>query len=1249
MTTTESPNLLSLHPKNLSDEEFSVYKTEFEKVLNDPLCKNIALSGPYGAGKSSVIEKLKKKQTDHGEKWVTVSLATFKGANEKEQTGTDSERDAVEAEILRQIVHKVGTSKAPKSRFRKLDDRKWFVDAGIAGAVLAFAILSAYLASAFERLVNLQSSFLDQFAFAAWAIIVGLGLYQAVRSSAVSKFIKRIKIFDAELEITPKDSNSSPYERCVDEIVYLLNASEIDAVVFEDMDRFDSIDIFEKMRNLNGLSNDSRINDKKKSQEVKPLRFFYLVRDGLFDNPHDRTKFFDYVIPVVPYIDPNNALDITKGALCNVGISVDGGFLYQLSSYIDDPRIAHEIADEAFHYKAALLDKRKPMDGDLERLVAILAYKALFPKDFELLQVGRGYLHEVLCGKQRLITSFEKTNKEKRDELYSELEEIEHQLEASEDELICMYGAPQINGISRYTNHNPENFDPHAFLEDVRSNSQFRYEIESLMEALKANERFQQRKLEARKDANRRSEVIRSQIDKIDKQHALLRAMSIKELVDELPNADALFNFDRNEINRGEDYEELSMEAVLNNPSFPMIRFLVSSGWIDESYNRYISIFYSESLCAEDDVFLSAIKQAKPIDLEYKPKAPQEIIRRMDRGMFSRESIRNPWLVSALFDTDDSEKIDLFMESVKRSGGIQYLAQFIASEQFNPKIFVELFAHYDDPFTELLNDEGISDNDKRCFCKRYLAHGGDSLLSDDPDGALAKYISNDPRFLEEDSRFEDSTIEKGIRAIGYRAEAIDFTTASRVLLDYVYENRLFAPNAFVIDGFLRLEQGAIEHMNNGTLITVAFRQQNGPINDVVFRDLDYFVSSVMREAQAPLVDAPECVIAVLNNENVRNETAVSYIGALEGVEIEDAAQVKSPKYRNLLLTFQLVECNAWNIISYYKWSDNSISDKLAGLIEHKGAPNGLDLEKCRTADVDGCDIIRQIVDCSEISVQNKKAFLQECGFSFSSYDIDSLSDETIRAMLEVKAIDMNGEMLDKFRLLKPNLILDYIFSDIDGFLSLVETDSLGESTRDIEESELLGLLSASIDVEKKLDALSYFNGSISLNPDYEEAVNDAIISEHFSQEDVPNLPFYYQKRSGMSKKLIAVKVAECSGAAIDEEVNLGWDLLCDALNALKEDRVRALQLLEMFCRCYATEGDRSHVLRCFKAAGLEEYIKLIQKSQSLIPVSDADDSMLLAMVNLQMCGTISPEINSEGLRRVYSKGGKRPKKGSPRL
>ncbi len=36
MTNEEKPILLPLHPKELSDEEFSVYEAEFEKVLSDP-------------------------------------------------------------------------------------------------------------------------------------------------------------------------------------------------------------------------------------------------------------------------------------------------------------------------------------------------------------------------------------------------------------------------------------------------------------------------------------------------------------------------------------------------------------------------------------------------------------------------------------------------------------------------------------------------------------------------------------------------------------------------------------------------------------------------------------------------------------------------------------------------------------------------------------------------------------------------------------------------------------------------------------------------------------------------------------------------------------------------------------------------------------------------------------------------------------------------------------------------------------
>lgn len=110
---------------------------------------------------------------------------------------------------------------------------------------LIFTIPTAHLLSVSADLLLLQPSYIEGWAFATWLLITGISLYRLIRSNAISRAVKKVRIFDAELEIA-SSGTTSPYERCADEIVYLLNASEIDAVVFEDLDRFDSIFILER-------------------------------------------------------------------------------------------------------------------------------------------------------------------------------------------------------------------------------------------------------------------------------------------------------------------------------------------------------------------------------------------------------------------------------------------------------------------------------------------------------------------------------------------------------------------------------------------------------------------------------------------------------------------------------------------------------------------------------------------------------------------------------------------------------------------------------------------------------------------------------------------------------------------------------------------------------------------------------------------------------------------------------------------
>lgn len=1251
MENEETPILLPLHPKELSDEEFSVYEAEFEKVFSDPFCRNIALSGSYGAGKSSVMEKVKKRQQGHGENWITISLATFEKTGDKQESNDFLSQNTVEAEILKQMIHKIGTSMAPKSRFRKLSDRSRFSDMGIVVLILLFVLLTIYLSNIIPKLFSFQLSCVEGFACLVWLIIASVGLYRLVRTNAISKIVRRVKLFEAELEVNPSDS-ASPYERCADEIVYLLNTSDVDIVVFEDLDRFDSVTIFERMRNLNALSNDSRSSDAKKKltkkgkeKAKKPLRFFFLVRDGLFKNPHDRTKFFDYIIPVVPYIDPNSALDIFRNALGGVGITVDEGFLYQLSSYIDDPRIIHDIANEAYHYKKALFASRSFADGDSERLIALLAYKALFPKDFEYLQVGRGYLHEVLNGKQRLIAKLIGDSENERSELQDELSSITNQLKVSEDELICMFGVNQISenyfNLLRYVQ---KPFNPHSFLETIRQDQQNSQTLNSILENLDKNDQYRTRLSEVRKDAHRRSEIIRVRLQELETESKSLRAMTIRRLINELPDADVLFNFESKDIKREKDFKELSMDAVLSSPSFPLLRFLVSSGYIDESYRRYTSNFYSDTLCAEDDDFLSAIKQAKQIDLDYQPKAPEEIVRRISQEEFSRTSIRNPWLVSALFSSEDDEKIDEFMSSVKRSGGTRYLAEFIVSEQFTPEIFVRIPTYFNSAIAQLLSDEGISADDKRCFCKRCLTSKEGLRLIKNESDTFKGYIDSDPRFLEEDSRFDVTEIGERLRCIRYRADAIDFSNASRALLDFVYDNRLFMPAPSIVDGYLNLKFGMNGSMDHGTLITDVLKLSDSPIKDVAFENIEYFVAGVVGESDVPLMDASESVIRILNEEGIHPKTVELYIDALADVEIEDITQVNSADYRDSLLKAQLVKCNANNVISFFQWAEDSISDDLARLIETKGAPIDLNDAKCKEACVNVADIVGEIITYEAISAKNKKVVLSQCGVQFASFDIDGLDDETVGVTLETRTIEMNGKMLDKFRAYKPNLKLDYILSDLDSFLTLVDTSSSNEEAeREIEEDEVVALLGSNIDISKKLTALSCFDGAIRLDKSYETEVNTAIVAKHFDLDDIVNLPSYYEEAPKGFRDQIVKAFAMHDETVLVKEIEFGWDLLYDSLQYLKSDRARVLQLFTYYLREFGNKGDRDEITKCFEVAELEDYTKLIGGSTSMIAKSIIDDEMLSVLTELGMCGAISNDVNAEGSRKVYPKGYKRTK------
>ena len=205
-------------------------------------------------------------------------------------------------------------------------------------------------------------------AFIVCLVFAGFGIYGLSVLQRNRRIIKKLDVKGAEIEMF-KDNEESYFDKYLNEVLYLFENTRQKAIIFEDMDRFDSIAIFERLREVNTLIN-YPIKNKR-----PPIRFFYLIRDDIFTNK-DRIKFFDLIIPVVPIIDGSNAYDKFIEVFKQYSIleHFNIAFLQGFSFYIDEMRLLVNICNEYKIYHQQL--KKVDTEIDNNKLLAMLRHEA---------------------------------------------------------------------------------------------------------------------------------------------------------------------------------------------------------------------------------------------------------------------------------------------------------------------------------------------------------------------------------------------------------------------------------------------------------------------------------------------------------------------------------------------------------------------------------------------------------------------------------------------------------------------------------------------------------------------------------------------------------------------------------------------------------------------------------------------------------------------------------------------------------
>ena len=293
------------------------YREAFEFIFTNNDIRNVAISGAYSSGKSSLLETYKKFNKE--KKFVHISLAHFEDTNKKQNNDGNTDTETIiEGKILNQLIQQIPEEKIPQTDFRIKKSVKDKRILQYTLLVLVFVLLSMFITK-FEEWAtfvgNMEESAIKSFlqgttedhvviiAGVVLLIIFGSCIYRFLTIQKSKNILRKLSFQGNEIEIFSENENSY-FDKYLNEVLYLFENADIDVFVFEDIDRFDNVTIFERLREINTLVN-IRLDGKK------TVRFFYLLRDELFSNK-DRTKFFDYILPVVPVVDSSNSYNKLK-------------------------------------------------------------------------------------------------------------------------------------------------------------------------------------------------------------------------------------------------------------------------------------------------------------------------------------------------------------------------------------------------------------------------------------------------------------------------------------------------------------------------------------------------------------------------------------------------------------------------------------------------------------------------------------------------------------------------------------------------------------------------------------------------------------------------------------------------------------------------------------------------------------------------------------------------------------------------
>lgn len=1085
----------SLAPAILDAEDLSrikVYLEALEEVLETPENKNIAVMGNYGSGKTSILLTFMKYHKRY--KYLNLSLASFINDNNLhtipssgiKQVSDDkiNEWQMLEKSLVKQIIYRKKKGRVPYSRFKRINSISRV--AFFRHTLLIVSILLSWLVitknAALREIFSDWSTITDRSTIADWFTKSGFStianwikntdwstIPEIIRNVSpiifiliamyyigfllqlLTKTVKLSKVTFNSLSIEQKDNEESYFSKYLDEILYFFEISGTEIVIIEDIDRFNNLEIFEHLRELNHLLNSSE-------QVEQTVKFIYALKDSMFEvenadksgketAEYIRTKFFDFILPIIPVVDASNSRNHLIKSMENV-LSEDKQvqqakkmdsdmkrYLFDIAIYIDDLRLVYNICNEFRIYKESL-EHMKNLDN--KQLFAMIVYKNIQPNDFSRLQSEAGLLFNLFHEKKvEIINEIEVA-------LMENLADIKRQLTLVDEEHFNKARAAAT----------------FLFEDNVPSPSrQYGYQVSGKSGTLVFNFADKNTIADFLNPTNPISYYNTSQgiwtkltADKIEQAMRIVGIESFDEYIfmveEEKETLKDKIQMLKKEIR---DTQLLSVQNIMKKNTklqnlvkascpdyYLLVTYLLYEGYIDERYERYISNFYEDALSSHDVSIIQKIKANVPLSEEDELQNYELALHTLSNNDYMKIAILNEKIILHIFQNanpTEAERIilDTFKQGVDAKFRAKFLTKILTQSPIKTKFFIQQLLNNDNRLFEDIYDYFDSASDKEEFIFRIFYSCTNVSLENalDADSHLIHEVLAIPGFIpklrEKDmDDFRQFQEIFGIFSFKFSDVAIPLMTAEEI--NFTLENNLYEINQNnLVDIFVYFTGTTADSFSLSELLKVGTPGLQNYLNN-------QFGKAVMTLNDIDeLHENSETLVRILNDETIEHHLKLTILDK-NSYPIDNLKLIKNSEYITAAYESEKYECSLENIVQSVKFDVKFVSEHL----QDPQIIQRMVLEFQTLKKVDG--------NITETSFKFMQKLANEHSFSvnetnielfalFHEYDVAFMSDSTFLILLENNCIPVTSENIstlkgkNKMRLVHHDEEKVYLFKD----------------------------------------------------------------------------------------------------------------------------------------------------------------------------------------------------------------------------